>query len=106
MVLSLLFAGVMPKRGCNPHKCEIMRFYKVHAAKNVVEPISMIVPRKVTLKLHVFVKGRIEKYLLECNCQNEAVTHIKKYKNHLQEWYCQNVAVTHIKISAGMVLPK
>ena len=59
MVLSLLFAGVMPKRGCNPHKCEIMRFYKVHAAKNVVEPISMIVPRKVTPKL--FVKGRIEK---------------------------------------------
>ncbi|KAK3598613.1 hypothetical protein CHS0354_019873 [Potamilus streckersoni] len=38
--------GVMPKRGCDPQKCEIMRFYKLHAAKNFVEPISMIVPRK------------------------------------------------------------
>lgn len=36
----------MPKRGCNPHKCEIMRFYKLHAAKDYVEPVSMIVPRK------------------------------------------------------------
>ncbi|KAK7096473.1 hypothetical protein V1264_005768 [Littorina saxatilis] len=38
--------GVMPKRGCDVRKCEITRFYKLHAAKNLVEPISMIVPRK------------------------------------------------------------
>ncbi|KAL5020000.1 hypothetical protein ScPMuIL_002892 [Solemya velum] len=38
--------GVMPKRNCDPNRCEIMRFYKLHAAKNLVEPISMIVPRK------------------------------------------------------------
>ncbi|WAR29781.1 COR2A-like protein, partial [Mya arenaria] len=38
--------GVMPKRGCDINRCEIMRFYKLHAAKNFVEPISMIVPRK------------------------------------------------------------
>lgn len=38
--------GVMPKRGCDTHKCEIMRFYKLHAARNFVEPVSMIVPRK------------------------------------------------------------
>ncbi|XP_076438878.1 coronin-1A-like isoform X3 [Babylonia areolata] len=38
--------GVMPKRGCDARRCEIVRFYKLHAAKNLVEPISMIVPRK------------------------------------------------------------
>ncbi|XP_053387812.1 coronin-1B-like isoform X2 [Mercenaria mercenaria] len=38
--------GVMPKRGCDASRCEIMRFYKLHAARNFVEPVSMIVPRK------------------------------------------------------------
>ncbi|XP_062619419.1 coronin-2B-like isoform X5 [Saccostrea cucullata] len=38
--------GVMPKRGCNTEKCEVMRFYKLHASKNLIEPLSMIVPRK------------------------------------------------------------
>ncbi|XP_071825924.1 coronin-2B-like isoform X2 [Apostichopus japonicus] len=38
--------GFMPKRGINTANCEIMRFYKVHANKNFVEPISMIVPRR------------------------------------------------------------
>jgi len=37
--------GVMPKRGCNVGACEIARFYKLHP-QNLVEPISMIVPRK------------------------------------------------------------
>jgi len=35
------------KRGCNVNRCEIMRFYKLHTTRNVCEPISMIVPRKV-----------------------------------------------------------
>ncbi|XP_021361493.1 coronin-2B-like isoform X3 [Mizuhopecten yessoensis] len=38
--------GVMPKRGCDTSKCEVMRFYKLLAAKDIIEPISMIVPRK------------------------------------------------------------
>ena len=38
--------GVMPKRGCDTTQCEIFRFYKLHATKDTVEPISMIVPRK------------------------------------------------------------
>ncbi|XP_065937452.1 coronin-2B isoform X2 [Magallana gigas] len=38
--------GVMPKRGCNTDRCEVMRFYKLHASKNLIEPLSMIVPRK------------------------------------------------------------
>ena len=37
----------MPKRGCDAIQCEIFRFYKLHASKGLVEPISMIVPRKV-----------------------------------------------------------
>lgn len=41
--------GWMPKRGLNVATCEIFRFYKIHAAGNVVEPISFIVPRKSTL---------------------------------------------------------
>ena len=36
----------MPKRGVDPAKCEIMRFFKLYATKDFVEPISMIVPRK------------------------------------------------------------
>ena len=38
--------GVMPKRGLDTSKCEIFRFYKLHAMKPLVEPIAMIVPRK------------------------------------------------------------
>lgn len=38
--------GVMPKRGCDVYKCEVIRFYKLHATKSMCEPISMIVPRK------------------------------------------------------------
>ncbi|KAL4216781.1 hypothetical protein ACF0H5_024504 [Mactra antiquata] len=41
--------GMMPKRGCDASKCEIMRFYKLHAAKNYVEPLSMVVPRKANI---------------------------------------------------------
>jgi hypothetical protein len=27
-----------------------MRFYKLHASKNLIEPLSMIAPRKVTIE--------------------------------------------------------
>ena len=40
-------AGAMPKRGVDSNRCEIVRFYKLHTSKDLVEPISMIVPRKV-----------------------------------------------------------
>lgn len=38
--------AAMPKRGVEVADCEIFRLYKLHATKDVVEPISMIVPRK------------------------------------------------------------
>ncbi|CAG7835248.1 unnamed protein product [Allacma fusca] len=38
--------GYMPKRGCEVLRCEVARFYKLHAIKGLCEPISMIVPRK------------------------------------------------------------
>jgi len=38
--------GVMPKRGVDVSVCEIFRLYKLHATKDLVEPVSMIVPRK------------------------------------------------------------
>jgi len=46
---------MMPKRGCDTNRCEIARFYKLHAARNFVEPISMIVPRKVSVSLIYYV---------------------------------------------------
>jgi len=43
----MLFEGMMPKRGVETSKCEIARFYKLHTSKDLCEPLSMIVPRKV-----------------------------------------------------------
>ena len=34
--------GILPKRGCDTSQCEIFRFYKLHATKDLVEPISMV----------------------------------------------------------------
>lgn len=36
----------MPKRGLDVSTCEIFRFYRLIAIKDLVEPLSMIVPRK------------------------------------------------------------
>ena len=41
--------GVMPKRGVDVSICEVFRFYKLHAMRSLVEPVSMIVPRKSQL---------------------------------------------------------
>ncbi|XP_023485500.1 coronin-2A [Equus caballus] len=38
--------GVMPKRGLNVSSCEIFRFYKLITTKSLIEPVSMIVPRR------------------------------------------------------------
>lgn len=38
--------GAMPKRGVGAAACEVFRFYKLHTARGLCEPISMIVPRK------------------------------------------------------------
>ncbi|XP_009488392.1 coronin-2A [Pelecanus crispus] len=38
--------GMMPKRGLEVSACEIFRFYKLVPTKSLIEPISMIVPRR------------------------------------------------------------
>ncbi|XP_039679170.1 coronin-2B-like [Perca fluviatilis] len=38
--------AVMPKRGLDVSACEVFRFYRLIAFKDLVEPLSMIVPRK------------------------------------------------------------
>ncbi|TRY75937.1 hypothetical protein DNTS_033499, partial [Danionella cerebrum] len=38
--------GVMPKRGLDVCSCEIFRFYKLVTVKSLIEPLSMIVPRR------------------------------------------------------------
>ncbi|XP_076842377.1 coronin-2B-like [Brachyhypopomus gauderio] len=38
--------GVMPKRGVNTRVCEVFRFYRLVPMKDMVEPVSFIVPRK------------------------------------------------------------
>ncbi|KAI4900037.1 hypothetical protein NFI96_028135 [Prochilodus magdalenae] len=44
--------GVMPKHGLDVGACEVFRFYKLVTLKGLIEPISMIVPRRLT-KYHV-----------------------------------------------------
>uniref|UniRef100_K7FFG8 Coronin n=1 Tax=Pelodiscus sinensis TaxID=13735 RepID=K7FFG8_PELSI len=38
--------GIMPKRGLDVSSCEIFRFYKLIPGKSLIEPVSMIVPRR------------------------------------------------------------
>ncbi|KAJ8008536.1 hypothetical protein DPEC_G00105890 [Dallia pectoralis] len=38
--------GVMPKRGLDVSSCEIFRFYRLVTIKDLVEPLSIIVPRR------------------------------------------------------------
>ncbi|XP_016116016.1 coronin-2B isoform X2 [Sinocyclocheilus grahami] len=38
--------GVMPKRGLNTSACEIFRFYRLVAVRDLLEPLSFCVPRK------------------------------------------------------------
>ncbi|XP_008049687.1 coronin-2B isoform X2 [Carlito syrichta] len=38
--------GVMPKHGLDVSACEVFRFYKLVTLKGLIEPISMIVPRR------------------------------------------------------------
>lgn len=40
-------SGVMPKRGLDVSSCEVYRFYKLVTIKSLIEPLSMIVPRRV-----------------------------------------------------------
>lgn len=43
-----LSSGVMPKHGLDVSACEVFRFYKLVTLKGLIEPISMIVPRRVS----------------------------------------------------------
>lgn len=47
-------AGVMPKHGLDVAACEVFRFYKLVTLKGLIEPISMIVPRRVSGTLNLF----------------------------------------------------
>ncbi|XP_069778885.1 coronin-2A isoform X1 [Narcine bancroftii] len=38
--------GIMPKRGLDVTACEVFRFYKLVTIKSLIEPVSMIVPRR------------------------------------------------------------
>lgn len=39
----------MPKRGLDVSSCEVFRFYKLVTTKGLIEPLSMIVPRRVSV---------------------------------------------------------
>uniref|UniRef100_A0A4W4ESA5 Coronin n=1 Tax=Electrophorus electricus TaxID=8005 RepID=A0A4W4ESA5_ELEEL len=39
--------GVMPKRGVDTKSCEVFRFYRLVPVKDLLEPLSFLVPRKV-----------------------------------------------------------
>lgn len=51
-------AGVMPKHGLDVSACEVFRFYKLVTLKGLIEPISMIVPRRVSPSLHPRARGQ------------------------------------------------
>lgn len=53
-----LSAGVMPKHGLDVSACEVFRFYKLITLKGLIEPISMIVPRRVSPSPHPGAQGR------------------------------------------------
>ncbi|XP_069482494.1 coronin-2A [Ambystoma mexicanum] len=38
--------GAMPKRGLDVSSCEVFRFYRLITIKSLIEPVSMIVPRR------------------------------------------------------------
>ncbi|XP_063770740.1 coronin-2A isoform X2 [Pseudophryne corroboree] len=38
--------GVLPKRGLDVSSCEVFRFYRLITVKGIIEPVSMIVPRR------------------------------------------------------------
>uniref|UniRef100_A0A3B5LCW6 Uncharacterized protein n=1 Tax=Xiphophorus couchianus TaxID=32473 RepID=A0A3B5LCW6_9TELE len=42
----------MPKRGLDVSACEIFRFYRLIAVKDLLEPLSMIIPRKQSEVFH------------------------------------------------------
>ncbi|NXC91911.1 COR2B protein, partial [Cercotrichas coryphoeus] len=45
-LIPVLSTGVMPKHGLDVSACEVFRFYKLITLKGLIEPISMIVPRR------------------------------------------------------------
>ena len=55
-LLCHLPTGVMPKRGLDVSSCEIFRFYKLITTNSLIEPVSMIVPRRVRV-VGVISKG-------------------------------------------------
>lgn len=69
--------GVMPKHGLDVASCEVFRFYKLVTLKGLIEPISMIVPRRVSKNKTTVGGGKgllyIEENLAICAGQNVCV---------------------------------
>lgn len=47
----------MPKRGLDVSQCEVFRFYRLIAVRDLVQPLSMIVPRKEVTKTRTWTQG-------------------------------------------------
>lgn len=48
----------MPKHGLDVSACEVFRFYKLVTLKGLIEPISMIVPRRVSTSVQISASAR------------------------------------------------
>uniref|UniRef100_A0A669B7F0 Coronin n=1 Tax=Oreochromis niloticus TaxID=8128 RepID=A0A669B7F0_ORENI len=59
--------GVMPKRGLDVSSCEVFRFYKLVTIKSLIEPLSMIVPRRVSVTQKLQTPLYKEKQTSECS---------------------------------------
>ena len=65
--VSVRGVGILPKRLVNVREHEICRFYRVVQTKGIVEPLSMIVPRKVSALVNKLNK-------LSCNLSTSHFT--------------------------------
>lgn len=57
----------MPKHGLDVSACEVFRFYKLVTLKGLIEPISMIVPRRVSGAMLGFRRTPHIESLLACH---------------------------------------
>ncbi|XP_061524903.1 coronin-2A-like isoform X4 [Phycodurus eques] len=70
--------AVMPKRGLDVNICEIFRFYRLIAVKGLVEPLSMIVPRKKVDLTHE-LSCKCRKHQMFCLLRQSATFHEDLY---------------------------
>ncbi|KAJ8305169.1 hypothetical protein KUTeg_017281 [Tegillarca granosa] len=81
--------GVMPKRGCDPNKCEVMKFYKVHASKNLLAVSNSVKKNHVN---QLAISYSVKKHVNQLAVSNIVKKHVNQLavsnsikKNHVNQ---------------------